>query len=84
MVSISVIASSDLSSLTADALMDFIPVSAIRIKDNKKYVQILENKKTVSKEVITGIKNSMGMIEIISGLEEGEQVMVSIQNKSKK
>lgn len=62
----------------------FIPVSAIRIKDNKKYVQILENKKTVSKEVTTGIKNSMGMIEIISGLEEGEQVMVSIQNKSKK
>jgi RND family efflux transporter MFP subunit len=59
----------------------FIPVSAIRIKDNKKYVQILENKKTISKDVTTGIKNSMGMIEIISGLEEGEQVMVSTQSK---
>ncbi len=59
----------------------FIPVSAIRIKDNKKYVQILENKKTINRDVITGIKNSAGMIEIISGLEEGEQVMVSTQSK---
>ncbi|MFA5934591.1 MAG: efflux RND transporter periplasmic adaptor subunit [Candidatus Paceibacterota bacterium] len=59
----------------------FIPVSAIRIKDNKKYVQILENKKTINRDVTTGIKNSAGMIEIISGLEEGEQVMVSTQSK---
>ena len=59
----------------------FIPVSAIRIKDNKKYVQILENKKTINRDVTTGIKNSAGMIEIISGLKEGEQVMVSAQSK---
>jgi hypothetical protein len=31
--------------------------------------------------VYTGIKNSIGMIEIISGLEEGEKVMVSTQSK---
>jgi len=59
----------------------FIPVSAIRIKDNKKYVQILENKKIISRDVTTGIKNGEGMIEIMSGLEEGEQVMVSTQSK---
>lgn len=59
----------------------FIPVSAIQVKDNKKYVQILENKKIINREVTTGIKNSSGMIEIISGLTEGEQVMVSVKNK---
>lgn len=59
----------------------FVPVSAIRIKDNKKYVQILENKKTINRDVTTGIKNSEGMIEIVSGLEEGEQVMISTQSK---
>ncbi len=59
----------------------FIPMSAIRIKDNKKYVQILENKEIVSRDITTGIKNSAGMIEIISGLQEGEQVIISIESK---
>jgi RND family efflux transporter MFP subunit len=63
-----------------DAL--FIPVSAIQNKDGKKYVQISENKKTVNKEVTTGIKNSIGMIEITSGLLEGEQVIISSKNKN--
>ncbi len=62
-----------------DAL--FVPVSAVQIKNNIKYVQILENKKTISRDVTTGIKNSAGMIEIISGLEEGEQVIISTKSK---
>ncbi|MBK5215906.1 MAG: efflux RND transporter periplasmic adaptor subunit [Candidatus Pacebacteria bacterium] len=59
----------------------FVPVSAVQIKNNIKYVQILENKKIISKEVTTGIKNGVGMIEITSGLEEGEQVIISNQSK---
>lgn len=59
----------------------FVPISTIQIKDNKKYVQVIENKKTIRKEVTTGIKNGLGMIEILSGLEEGEQVISSIKIK---
>jgi len=59
----------------------YIPISAIQIKDNMKSVQISENNKIISREVTTGIKDPAGMIEIIDGLQEGEQVMVSLPNK---
>jgi HlyD family secretion protein len=59
----------------------FIPISAIQNKEGGKYVQVLENKKIINKTVTTGIKNSSGMIEITSGLLEGEQVVISAKVK---
>ncbi|MCF7898966.1 MAG: efflux RND transporter periplasmic adaptor subunit [Candidatus Pacebacteria bacterium] len=53
----------------------YVPVSAVQNKDSKKIVQIYNGKEVVEKEVITGIKNDIGMIEIISGISEGEQVI---------
>lgn len=54
----------------------FVPVSAIQDKDGKKIVQVFEEKQVVDKEVTTGIKNDLGMIEITSGLSLGEQVIL--------
>lgn len=59
----------------------FVPISVIQKKDNKEYVEVLENKKIIKKEVDTGLKNSTGMVEIISGLLEGEQVIISTKSK---
>ena len=56
----------------------YIPISAVQIKDNTKSVQILENNKIISREVTTGTKDSTGRIEIINGLQEGDQVIVSL------
>lgn len=53
-----------------------VPVSAIQNKNNKKIVQVLEGERVVDREITTGIKNDLGMIEITSGLSEGEQVVV--------
>lgn len=53
-----------------------VPVSAIKIEGDKKNVRVLEQKKLTKKEVVTGIKNNSGMIEIISGLSEGDQVVI--------
>jgi len=50
---------------------------AIKDADGKKMVQILEKGKPVDREVKTGIKGDGGMIEIVSGLQEGEQVITS-------
>lgn len=54
----------------------FVPVSAVKKKDNKKIVQVLQEKQVVEKEVTTGLKNDAGMIEISSGLSQGEQVIL--------
>lgn len=54
----------------------FVPVSAIQNKDGKKIVQVLSGKQITDREVVTGIKNDTGMIEVISGISEGEQVIL--------
>lgn len=50
---------------------------AIKDVDGKKVVQILEKGKPVDREVKTGAKGDGGMIEIISGLREGDMVITS-------
>jgi HlyD family secretion protein len=59
----------------ADALA--IQERAIKDVDGKKIVQVLEKGNPVDKEVKTGTKGDGGMIEIISGLKEGEMVITS-------
>jgi len=54
----------------------FVPASALQNKNGKKIVQVLEGKQVLEKIVATGIKNNAGMIEILSGLSEGEQVVL--------
>jgi RND family efflux transporter MFP subunit len=54
----------------------FMPISALQKKDNKDIARVLEAKQVKEKEVVTGIKNNSGMIEIISGLSEGEQIVL--------
>lgn len=55
----------------------FIPESAIRYKDGIKIVQVLESNNVLDREIVTGIKNNLGMIEVTSGLLEGEQILLS-------
>ena len=53
-----------------------IPQRAVTSKDGKKYVSIVgAGNNVVEKEIQTGLKGSNGMIEIISGLSEGDRVI---------
>lgn len=54
----------------------FIPESALQYKDGVKIVQVLVSDNVLDREIVTGIKNDIGMVEIISGLSEGEQVLL--------
>ncbi|MEA2065018.1 MAG: efflux RND transporter periplasmic adaptor subunit [Patescibacteria group bacterium] len=45
-------------------------------EENKKTVKILINKKAQDKEIKTGIIGDNNMVEIVSGLEEGEEVII--------
>ncbi|MFO7914542.1 MAG: efflux RND transporter periplasmic adaptor subunit [Candidatus Krumholzibacteriales bacterium] len=53
-----------------------IPLSAIRRKRGERFVTVLEGEKQVPRKVKTGW-TSNGLIEIVSGLQEGETVVIS-------
>ncbi len=54
----------------------FVPASAIQAKEGKKIIQVLEGGQMVEREIATGIKDDAGMVEIVSGLSQGEQVIL--------
>ena len=72
------------SGMTADLIIKVnskenvlvIPEDAIEKKNDQQIVKIFENGVVEEKEIKTGLLGSDDMIEVISGLEEGEQVIV--------
>ncbi|OIO46463.1 MAG: hypothetical protein AUJ31_01660 [Parcubacteria group bacterium CG1_02_39_15] len=53
-----------------------VPEDAIQKKDDKTIVGVLEEGKVKEKEVEVGLRGNNDLIEIISGLEEGEKVIL--------
>jgi len=56
-----------------------VPQETIQKKNGNKIIQVYKNKKTEDREVVTGLEVSDGLVEIVSGLQEGEKII--IQNK---
>ncbi|MFA6427028.1 MAG: HlyD family efflux transporter periplasmic adaptor subunit [Candidatus Magasanikbacteria bacterium] len=54
----------------------FIPQRVIKIDGSKKTVRVLENEEIKEVEVTTGLRGDNGLIEIVSGLSEGQDVVV--------
>ncbi len=50
-----------------------VPASAVAQDGSDKFVQILQKKQTVKQIVQTGIESNDGMVEIVSGLDEGQK-----------
>lgn len=57
-----------------------VPSRAVIYREGKKYVQVLVNEQLIEKEVQTGLRGDGGLTEIISGLQEGEDVITFIKN----
>ena len=53
-----------------------VPNAAIEIVDDKATVQILSGKNINTRQIEIGIKSSNDMVEVISGLKEGEEVVI--------
>jgi len=53
-----------------------VPASALQKNNNKNIVKILQGDQILEKEVVTGLKNDAGMIEIISGLSQDDQIII--------
>lgn len=59
----------------------YIPKLAVKKENDTNYVYILENNKPVKKIITTGISDSIN-IEVISGLEKQQQIIVSSLNNN--
>ena len=57
-----------------------VPTSAITREREERYVTVIEGEKTIQRKVKTGWKDN-GFTEIISGLKEGEQILVTLTNQ---
>jgi len=53
-----------------------IPEEAIQKKEEKNIVQVFKDGQTEEREIQIGLVGSDDMVEVISGLEEGEQIIV--------
>jgi RND family efflux transporter MFP subunit len=54
-----------------------IPQASMTKKDSKIFVQVLRGKKIEEREIETGLEGSNGIVEITSGLQEGEEVVIN-------
>ncbi|MBI2437000.1 MAG: efflux RND transporter periplasmic adaptor subunit [Candidatus Magasanikbacteria bacterium] len=57
----------------------FIPQRTLRTDDaGKKFVQVLENNEPKDVYIETGLRGDGGFVEVISGLEEGDEVVIRV------
>jgi RND family efflux transporter MFP subunit len=56
-----------------------VPQRAVVLKNSEKFVKVLNGEVETEKKVETGLRGSDGNIEIISGLSEGDKVVVFSQ-----
>jgi len=61
-----------------------LPRRAVIFKDAKKIVRVLTNKEKVEfeeREVTTGLEGNDGLVEILSGLQKGEEVITFLKEE---
>ena len=77
------------SGMTADLIVHterkegvlVVPSRAVIYRESKKYVQLLDDLgQLTEREISTGLRGDGGMIEVLSGLSEGEEVITYIKN----
>jgi len=56
----------------------YVPVRSVLRDGPRTYVRVFDGKEFVEKNVTTGLRGSEGTIEIVSGLEEGEEIVLFV------
>ena len=56
----------------------YLPSRGVLGRNGTKYVRVLENGKIVEKDVVLGMKGDNGNVEVLSGAEEGDEIVLKI------
>ena len=54
-----------------------VPGGVVFEKDGKKFVQVKIGEEVTEKEVVLGITSSLGQVEVVSGLSDGDKVILN-------
>jgi HlyD family secretion protein len=76
-------ATAEIATATRDNII-MIPMRAVLDKDGNKYVRVLVNGQPVENAVSLGLSGDGGLVEIISGVNEGDSVITFTKDTSKK
>jgi len=66
----------DISTAKKDNVL-FVPQRSVYNKGSDKYVKVFKDGQVEERKIMAGLKGSDGSIEIMGGLSEGEQVIIS-------
>lgn len=58
-----------------------IPSRAIKEKNGDKVVTVLQNGQTVDKVVTVGLRGDEGLVEILTGLQAGDEIVTFVRNQ---
>ncbi|MGB0756872.1 MAG: efflux RND transporter periplasmic adaptor subunit [Patescibacteria group bacterium] len=56
-----------------------VPSRAVKGRNGSKYVEVLQGEQVIQKEVTTGLRGDGGLIEVVSGLSGGEDVITFVE-----
>ena len=57
-----------------------VPQGVVVERDGRKYVRVREGEQTIEREITTGSVSSLGSVEVLSGLSEGDVIILSPTN----
>jgi HlyD family secretion protein len=58
-----------------------MPGGVVVEKDGKKFVQIKQNEEIITREIVTGSVSSLGQVEVVSGINDKELIILNPQIK---
>ncbi|MDO9509895.1 MAG: efflux RND transporter periplasmic adaptor subunit [Candidatus Magasanikbacteria bacterium] len=57
----------------------YVPSRSLRTGENGRYVKVLQNGSAIDKVIKTGLRADDGKVEILEGLSENEEIIISIK-----
>ena len=69
--------------ITTDSREDVlsVPTRSVLMKNGASYVRVVEGGSFVEREVETGLRSSVGTVEVLAGVREGEEVVLYVEDE---